>query len=139
MTRRMPIVGYLCLDDGPPHLRAHECVRCGALFFDRRNACSRCGRRTFRNRALATEGTVSTFSIVHQTAPNVEVPFVSAVVELAGGGAVKTTIREIEPEPSAIRLGMPVQLTTFVVGTDDDGTEAVAFAFVPATNEGVAA
>ena len=28
-------------------------------------------------------------------------------------------------------LGMPVRLTTFVAGTDDDGTEAVAFGFEP--------
>ena len=26
---------------------------------------------------------------------------------------------------------MPVRMTTFVAGTDDDGTEAVAFAFEP--------
>jgi hypothetical protein len=31
-----------------------------------------------------------------------------------------------------VQLGMPVKLTTFVAGTDDDGTEAVAFGFEPA-------
>ena len=36
------------------------------------------------------------------------------------------------PTPSTCKLGMPVRLTTFVAGTDDDGTEAIAFAFEPA-------
>ena len=39
MAGRIPLVDYLVLDDGDPHLRAQECVNCGARFFDRRNAC----------------------------------------------------------------------------------------------------
>ena len=34
-------------------------------------------------------------------------------------------------DPAHVKLGMPVKLTTFVAGTDDDGTEAIAFAFEP--------
>ena len=30
---------------------------------------------------------------------------------------------------------MPVKLTTFVAGIDDDGTEAIAFAYEPADQE----
>ena len=39
---------------------------------------------------------------------------------------------DTEPDPEHVSLGMPVTLTTFVVGTDDDGTEAVAFGYAPA-------
>jgi uncharacterized protein len=42
----MPFVGYLKLGSGP-HLVANECRWCGALFFDRRNACANCGAREF--------------------------------------------------------------------------------------------
>lgn len=37
------------------------------------------------------------------------------------------------PDPEHVRLGMRVRLTTFVAGTDDEGTEAVAFGFEPVT------
>ena len=132
MGKQVPIVDYLALDDGEPHLVARECTECGAIYFDRRNACARCGKRTFATRRLATTGVLRSFSIVHQAAPGVPVPYVSSVVELDGGGRVKGNVVNVEPEPERIMLGMKVRLATFVAGTDDDGTEAVAFGFEPA-------
>ena len=38
MGKQVPIVGYLALDDGPPHLVAWEAVGSVALYFDRRIA-----------------------------------------------------------------------------------------------------
>ena len=60
------------------------------------------------------------------------VPYVSAVVDLDGGGDVKANVVNVEPDPAKVSLGMTVRLTTFVAGTDDDGTEAIAFGFEPA-------
>ena len=39
---KIPMVDYLVLGK-EPHLTAQECKECGALFFDRRNACAHCG------------------------------------------------------------------------------------------------
>ena len=84
-------------------------------------------------RRLGTTGVVRSFAIVHQAAPGVPVPYVSSVVDLDGGGEVKANIVNVEPDPEhVIRSGMKVRLTTFVAGTDDDGTEAMAFGFEPA-------
>ena len=58
-------------------------------------------------------------------------PFVAAIVELADGTFVSANLRDVPPEPSVITLGQPVRLTTFVAGTDQEGTEAVAFGFTP--------
>lgn len=132
MGRQVPIVDYLVLSD-PPHLTAHECVQCGALYFDRRNACASCGGRAFGRRDLGTSGVVRSFTIVHRAAPGVPAPFVSAVIDLDGGGVVKANVVEVDPTPEHVALGMPVRLTTYVAGTDDEGTEAVAFGFAPAT------
>ncbi len=131
-ARRIPIVDYLVLD-GPDgaHLVANTCTGCGARFFDRRNACARCGEQAFERRPLATTGTVRAFTIVHRAAPNVAVPYVSAVVDLDGGGVVKANLKDIEPDPAHVSLGMRVALTTFGAGTDDEGTEAIAFGFAP--------
>ena len=128
---RMAVVDYLVLGD-TPHLEANACRSCGALFFDRRNACARCGARAFERRALATTGTLRSFTVIHRAAPGVVVPYVSTVVELDGGGVVKANLVDAGADPEKIELGMAVRLTTFACGTDEEGTEAVAFGFTAA-------
>ena len=132
MATQIPLVQYLALDDGSPHLIANTCDSCGARFLDRRNACARCGGREFNVTSLATTGKVTSFTIVQRAAPGVKVPFVSAVIGLDDGASVQANIVDTEPDPDHIALGMAVKLTTFVAGTDDNGTEVVAFAFAPA-------
>jgi len=131
MGKQIPIVDYLALDDGEPHLVAWEAADTGALYFDRRNADAKGGGTEFKRRKLATTGKVRSFTIVHRTVPGVPAPYVSALVDLDGGGSVKANLINTAPDPDHVELGMPVRLTTFVAGTDDDGTEAVAFAFEP--------
>ena len=131
MGKQIPIVDYLVLDDDEPHLEAWEAVDSGALFFDRRNADAKGGGTEFRRRKLATSGVLRSFTIVHRTVPGVPAPYVSALVDLDGGGSVKANLTNVPPDPEQVKLGMPVRLTTFVAGTDDDGTEAIAFAFEP--------
>jgi uncharacterized OB-fold protein len=132
MGKQIPIVDYLVLDDGEPHLRAHQCTNCGALFLERHNSCGKCANRTFADKKLGTTGVVRSFAIVHQAAPGLPVPYVSSVVDLEGGAQVKANVVNVEPDPSKVSLGMKVRLTTFIAGTDDEGTEAVAFGFEPA-------
>jgi uncharacterized OB-fold protein len=130
MMRQVPYVGYLILGDDP-HLVANECTSCGALFFDRRNACSSCGATDFCTRELANDGALRAFTIVHRASPGVKVPYVSGIVDVDGGGVVKANIVGIDPEPGNLTLGMKVKLTTFPVGTDADGAEAIAFGYQP--------
>jgi uncharacterized OB-fold protein len=136
VAARMPYVSYLELD--PPHLVAQECTACGALFLDRRNGCARCGGREFGTRRLRDQGTVRAFTIVHRAPPGIPVPYASAVVDLDGGGTVKANLRDVAPTPEAVRLGMRVELATFVVGHDVEGTEGVAFGYRPAAENGSA-
>ena len=131
MAPQVPFVGYLTLGSDP-HLVASECRSCGALFFDRRNACANCSGREFGARQLANEGVVRAFTIVHRATPDVKVPYVSAIVDLDGGGVVKANIVDVEPVPDKVALGMRVALTTFGVGSDSAGTEAVSFGYRPA-------
>lgn len=127
------MVDYLVLDNNP-HLEAHKCNECGALYFDRRNACAKCGRTSFSKTALANEGTLRSFTIVHRAAPGVRTPFVSAVVELDGGGVVKANLIDVKADPGQVKVGERVRMATFVAGTDDDGTEAVAFGYESISN-----
>jgi uncharacterized protein len=130
MSKQIPMVEYLVLD-GEPHLEANICKECGAAYWDRRNACAKCGKREFDRKKMSSDGELISFSIVHRAAPNVPTPYVSAVVHLDGGGAVKANLVDVEPDPDNVKLGMKLKLKTFVAGTDDDGTEAIAFGFAP--------
>lgn len=130
MANQIPMVDYLVLGD-PPHLVANVCDGCGATYFDRRNACASCGGREFSRRAMASTGTVRTFTIVHRAARGVPAPYVSAVIDLDGGGRVKANVVNVDPSPEKVSLGMNVQLTTYVTATDDEGNEAVAFGYEP--------
>jgi len=130
MANQIPLVDYLVLGDAP-HLRARECTGCGARYFDRRNACAGCSGTEFGEVSLQTDGTVKAFSIVTFAAPGVPVPFVSAVVD-CGGTSVRGNIINCEPSPEVVHLGMPVRLATYVLGTDDNGVDAIGFGFEPA-------
>ena len=124
---RVPIVDYLVLGE-EPYLQAHECDRCGALYFDRRNACARCFATVFRPRRLAAVGTIRAYTIVYRAAPSLPVPYTSVVVDLDGGGSVKANLLDIT-DPAQITAGQRVALHTFTFGKDDDGVEAVSFGF----------
>ncbi|MXV90010.1 MAG: hypothetical protein F4121_11775 [Acidimicrobiia bacterium] len=129
-SERIPLVAYLVLEP-EPHLVAQQCVRCGARFFDRRNACGSCGGRDFEPAPVAVTGHLRAFSIVHRAAPGVTAPFVSAIVEAGDGTTVRANLVEVPPDPAEIQLGMPVRLVTYPAGTDSEGTECIAFGFAP--------
>jgi uncharacterized OB-fold protein len=130
MPGQIPLVDYLVLDDGEPHLVAQECTNCGARFFDRRNACANCFATTFTTVPVATEGTVRTFTIVTFAAPGIPTPFVAAVVD-CDGTQVRANLINVEPDPEHVRDRMKVRLATYSMGTDSTGTEAVGFGFEP--------
>jgi uncharacterized OB-fold protein len=129
MPTQVPLVDYLVLGEDP-HLIAHQCRSCGARFFDRRNACASCGGQDFETVEIPTTGEVRTFTIVSFAAPGIPVPFVAAVVD-CGGTSVRANLVNVEPDPEHVRTGMKVRLTTFPIGTDDEGTEAIGFGFEP--------
>jgi uncharacterized OB-fold protein len=125
---QVPVVSYLALDDGPPHLVGTRCAGCSATYLGRRNACASCGADTFEAVSLPSRGIVESYTIVHRGAPKATGPFVSALVRLDDGTYVKANLL-VPPEPDAVDIRRPVVLETFVAGTDNEGTEAVAFGF----------
>ncbi len=129
MDKQIPLVDYLVLG-ADPHLTANECTSCGARFFDRRNACASCGKTEFKKVDVATRGEVQAFTIVAFAAPGVPVPYVAALVD-CGGTSVRGNLINVEPDPEHVSLGMKVQLATQVIGTDDNGIEAIGFGFEP--------
>ena len=129
MGAQVPLVEYLALSP-EPHLVANECTQCGARFFDRRNACASCENDQFKQVDIATTGEVKAFTIVSMASPGIPVPFVAAVID-CDGTSVRGNLLDVEPDDQHVKLGMKVELTTHIVGTDSEGTEAVGFGFRP--------
>ena len=128
VAQQIPMVDYLVLGDSP-HLVANECTNCGARFFDRRNACASCGGTSFGRVDIATEGEVRAFTIVTAFMPGAD-NYVPAVVDL-GGTSVRGQIINTPADADHVSLGMNVRLTTYSIGADTAGTEAINYGFEP--------
>jgi uncharacterized protein len=106
--------------------RAHElwlkrCDDCGGAFFYPRSICPLCFSRNTQWVQASGRGTLYAFSIVHRPpSPAFTAPYVAAIVELEEGPRMPTNLVEVEPDPAAIRIGMPVELVF------EDVTDAIS-------------
>jgi uncharacterized OB-fold protein len=130
----LPVVSWLRIPEGgDPYLEGHVCGSCGAIFLGARETCSKCGTTgKLEPKKLSNQGTLHVFSIVHRSFPGIEVPYVSAVVDLEGGGTVKGNLIGIEPDPEKIRMGMPVEVVYKIAPRKDaEGNEYLTYYFQP--------
>lgn len=136
-SKALPVVEYLKLpEDGGPYLEGHQCERCGAVFVGTRDHCSRCGaRNSMKTTRLSIKGKLYSYSIVHRSFPGIDVPYVSAIVDLEGGGTVKGNLVGVEPDPSGIEFDMPVEVyfDDALGRRDSDGNSYIAYFFRPAS------
>ena len=134
--RPLPAVDFLKIpDSGDPYLEGSQCKACGSVFLGQRMACSKCGAvDQLETRKLANEGELYVYSIVHRSFPGVQVPYVSAIVDLKGGGTVKGNLIGIDPSPEKIKMGMPVRVVfQDALGRKDrDGNSYLSYFFEPA-------
>ena len=130
-----PVVPYLKYSsEGRPYLAGTRCTKCGETFVGDREVCAKCGaREAMREMRLADTGKLYNYTIVHRNFPGVPVPFVSAIVDLDGGGTLKGNLLEIEPDPARIKFDMPVKVVYRDAGRKDkEGNSYLAYFFVPA-------
>ncbi len=120
-----------------PYLEALGCQRCDKLFLDARRHCAACGARdALAPTRLQQTGQLHAYTVVHRSLPGVKVPYISALVDLDGGGTVKGNLLEVAPDPSAIQIGMRVQLTYPLIergpsATGESRAPILSYAFVP--------
>ncbi|MGH0034260.1 MAG: Zn-ribbon domain-containing OB-fold protein [Myxococcota bacterium] len=131
----LPVVDYLKLpENGDPYIEGHKCGSCGAIFLGERSICSKCGARDQMSKVeLGNTGTLYAYSIVHRSFPGIEVPYVSAIVDLEGGGTIKGNLINVEPDPEKIAFGMPVELVfKDALGRKDrEGNSYISYFFQP--------
>lgn len=131
----LPAVPYLKLPEGgDPYLEGHKCQACGSIFVGEREVCSKCGARgQIKAVRLSNQGTLYVYSIVHRSFPGIETPYVSAIVDLEGGGTVKGNLIGIDPDPQKIEFGMPIEVVyKDALGRKDrEGNSYISYFFQP--------
>ncbi len=133
-TGLLPVVAFLKIpEDGDPYLEGHKCKDCGAVFLGERSVCSSCSARDrIEPVKLSNQGELYVYSIVHRSFPGIEVPYVSAIVDLEGGGTVKGNLINVEPDPEKITMGMPIEVVYQTAPRKDaDGNEYLTYYFQP--------
>ena len=86
---------------------------------------------------LEDEGEVWVYTIVHQSFPGVDTPFVGAIIDVPVQGhpdlkvAVRANLAEIAPEPENVQMGMKVRLRARAARKDREGNDVVIAEFVP--------
>jgi len=121
-------------DEGSPYLEGLECKSCGAVFLGNRANCSKCGARgQLQPKRLSNRGKLYVYCIVHRSFPGIEVPYVSAIVDLDGGGTIKGNLINVEPDPAKIKFGMPVEVVykDALGRKDKEGNSYLSYFFQP--------
>ena len=130
-----PAVPYTAIDKtGAPYLIGSRCSACSATHLGYFENCPKCGvRGQVSEVRLADHGVLYNYTIVHRSLPGVKVPFISATVDLDGGGTVRGNLLEVEPDPAKIPFGMPVnvQFRSASIAVEN-GDGYIAHFFVPA-------
>ena len=131
----LPVVEYLKLpEDGDPYLEGHKCGDCNSIFLGEREVCSNCtARGKIEPIKLSNKGKLYSYSITFRSFPGIEVPYISAIVDLEGGGTVKGNLIDCEPDPDKIEFDMPVEVIfDDALGRKDaEGNSYISYFFKP--------
>jgi uncharacterized OB-fold protein len=134
-AKPLPAAEFLKIpDEGDPYLEGYRCGACRAVILGPRPACPKCSARgQMQPTRLANTGTLYAYSIVHRSFPGIEVPYVSAIVDLEGGGTVKGNLINVEPDPAKIPFGLPVEVVyKDALGRKDrEGNAYLSYFFQP--------
>jgi uncharacterized OB-fold protein len=134
-TRAVPMVSYLRLpqtEGEAAHLIGSRCGHCGETYLGHRALCINCdGQGPMEELSLGQRGELFTFTVIYQSAPWVQTPYVAAVVKLPEGPVVRASLTGIEPDPVNLEVGMPLEMITETVRRDEDGNDVVAFKYKP--------
>ena len=117
--------------DEPAYLWGVQCKGCGAKYLGERTACGNCGSTgPFEEQRYGDQGEIYVFSVVHQTVPGLEAPYVAAIIDLPEGVSVRGNVYGLDPaNPSPEWFGKKVKMFTEKVRTDREGNDVIAAKF----------
>jgi uncharacterized OB-fold protein len=94
-------------------LRIQRCVDCGEAYFYPRPICPSCGSFHVEWFTASGDATLYSYVINHRPAPGFEeeAPYAIAVVQLAEGPRMMTSLVGVPATPEALVLDMPLRVT----------------------------
>jgi uncharacterized OB-fold protein len=115
----------------PAYLWGSKCKGCGAQFLGERAACGNCGSTgPFEEMHYSDEGEIYVFSVVHQSVPGIEAPYIGAIIDMKDGISVRGNVYGLDPlKPSPDWFGKKVKMYGEKVATDKDGNDVIAAKF----------
>ncbi|MEH2498885.1 putative OB-fold protein [Bradyrhizobium sp. AZCC 1678] len=116
-------------EDGTPQLITGRCRACGARSFPRADVCTECLSEDVEASRLRSEGTLYSFSVVHQAPKGWNVPYALGYVDLPEGLRV---LAHLDASFANLRIDGAMKLALGVVGTDPIGAPLSTYTFVPA-------
>ncbi|MFL5828896.1 MAG: Zn-ribbon domain-containing OB-fold protein [Solirubrobacteraceae bacterium] len=137
LTSAQSIADGLFVEAGDEvRLIGSQCEECGVVTFPSQTSCPRCTSQAVRERLLARQGTLWSWTIQHFPPksppypvddPDSFEPYGVGYVELPGEVRVET--RLTLADPARLRIGMPMELT-LIPAPGEDGRVTYAFAAV---------
>jgi hypothetical protein len=124
---KAPAIGEQLMTEDATALLGARCRGCGELSFPVRLFCALCGERDPQPEALATLGTVYSYTVVHFAPPGYldAVPYAVGIVELPE--RIRVTATLIANPLTRLKIGAAVRFRPVRVRTDDD--EQLSFAY----------
>jgi uncharacterized OB-fold protein len=139
---RLPVAeGLFTGLDADAQLIGSRCAECGIVTFPAQDSCPRCASTAMAKHLLPRRGRLWAWTTQDFPPPSPPytgptggdfVPFGVGFVELPD--EVKVETRLTESDPSALAIGMEMELVLVPFRTDDEGNEVVTFAFRPVTS-----
>ena len=129
----LPVTDFVKIpENGEPYLEGYKCSNCSTIFIGKRQVCSKCfARDQLKAIKLGDTGKLYSFSIVHRSFPGIDVPYISAIVDLDGGGSLKGNLIGVDPDPKKIKFDMPVKVVfkDALGRKDSEGNSYISYFF----------
>lgn len=115
MTRKLPAI---TADSAPfwqggehGQLRIHQCTACQRYFHPPAPICPGCCSQEVAPHPVSGKGKVISYTINHQAwRPDLDVPYVVAIVELAEQAGLRFLTNIVGMPPEAVHIDMPVRV-----------------------------
>jgi benzoylsuccinyl-CoA thiolase BbsA subunit len=115
--------------DGHPHLFAAECEDCHQRVFPPPAVCPFCMGEHMRAIPISRRGTLYSYSLLAQGAPEYESPYYVAYIDMPEGVRVFAQLTDVDP--ATLACDMPVELKLTAPKTDRYGRAVGEFKFAP--------
>lgn len=92
-------------------LRLQRCRGCDRAYFPPQPTCPHCAGDDIEIVRSSGRGSLHGYVITHRAAPGFTAPYVIAVVELEEGPRLLTNLVDVAPDPAALTLDLPVEVT----------------------------